>query len=128
MSMGFSRQEYWSRLLFLSPGHLSDPGIKSISPSFASGFFITELPGSIASLNKSINNLINGSSGLPNRLNCMVSYFKHVNEGLLIQIKSHLFVKFCVKDRLPEQKNCPEKETHTFHIFYLNNHWYSCLF
>jgi len=54
MSMGFSRQKYWSRLPFLSPGHLPDPGIKSISPSFASGFFITELPGSLASLNKTV--------------------------------------------------------------------------
>ena len=28
LSMGFSRQEYWSRLSFLSPGDLPDPGIK----------------------------------------------------------------------------------------------------
>ena len=28
LSMGFSRQEYWSRVLFPSPGDLSDPGIK----------------------------------------------------------------------------------------------------
>ena len=27
-SMGFSRQEYWSRLPFPSPGDLSDPGIE----------------------------------------------------------------------------------------------------
>jgi len=26
--MGFSRQEYWSRLPFPSPGDLPDPGIK----------------------------------------------------------------------------------------------------
>ena len=29
--MGFSRQEYWSRLLFLPPGGLSDPGIEPAS-------------------------------------------------------------------------------------------------
>ena len=28
LSMGFSRQEYWSGLLFPSPGNLSNPGIK----------------------------------------------------------------------------------------------------
>ena len=28
MSMGFSRQEYWSGLPFSSPGDLSDPGIE----------------------------------------------------------------------------------------------------
>ena len=31
---GFSRQEYWSRLPRSSPGDLSDPGIKSTSPTF----------------------------------------------------------------------------------------------
>ena len=31
MSMDFSRQEYWSGLLFLSPGDLSNPGIDSSS-------------------------------------------------------------------------------------------------
>ena len=33
LSMGFSRQEYWSGLPFLSPGDLPDPGIKPPSPS-----------------------------------------------------------------------------------------------
>ena len=28
LSMGFSRQEYWSGLLFPSPGDLLDPGIE----------------------------------------------------------------------------------------------------
>ena len=32
-SMGFSRQEYWSRLPLPSPGDLSDPGIKPKSPA-----------------------------------------------------------------------------------------------
>ena len=32
-TMGFSRQEYWSGLLFPSPGDLPDPGIKPGSPS-----------------------------------------------------------------------------------------------
>ena len=31
--MGFSRQEYWSRLPFPSPGDLPDPGIEPGSPS-----------------------------------------------------------------------------------------------
>ena len=29
LSMGFSRQEYWSELPFPSPGDFPDPGIKS---------------------------------------------------------------------------------------------------
>ena len=33
LSMGFSRQEYWSELPFLSPGDLPDPGIEPGSPA-----------------------------------------------------------------------------------------------
>ena len=32
LSMGFSRQEYWSGLLYLSPGDLPDPGIELTFP------------------------------------------------------------------------------------------------
>ena len=32
-SMGFSRQEYWSGLLFPSPGDIPDPGIELRSPT-----------------------------------------------------------------------------------------------
>ena len=42
LSMGFSRQEYWSGLPFASPGDLPDPGIKPaslMSPTLAGGFF-----------------------------------------------------------------------------------------
>ena len=33
LSMGFSRQEYWSELQFPSPGELPDPGIEPQSPT-----------------------------------------------------------------------------------------------
>ena len=48
LSMGFYRQEYWSGLLFPSPGDLPDPGIKPefpLSPALAGRFFTTEPPG-----------------------------------------------------------------------------------
>ena len=32
LSIGFSRQEYWSELPFPSPGNFPNPGIKSESP------------------------------------------------------------------------------------------------
>ena len=33
LSMGFSRQDYWSGLPFLSPGDLPNPGIEPRSPA-----------------------------------------------------------------------------------------------
>ena len=44
LSMGFSRQEYWSGLPCPPPGDLPNPGIKPeslISPALAAGFFTT---------------------------------------------------------------------------------------
>ena len=44
MSMGFSRQEYWSGLPFPSPRDLPNPGIEPtslMSPALAGGFFTT---------------------------------------------------------------------------------------
>ena len=42
--MGFSRQEYWSVLLFPSPADLPYPGIKPTSPAFAGRSFTAEPP------------------------------------------------------------------------------------
>ena len=45
--MEFSRQEYWSRLPFLTPGDLPDPGVEPMSlesPALASEFFTTVPP------------------------------------------------------------------------------------
>ena len=39
LSMEFSRQEYWSRLPFPTPGGLPDPGIEVPHPALAGGFF-----------------------------------------------------------------------------------------
>ena len=41
LSMGFSRQEYWSGLPCPPPGDLPDPGIKPMSPALADEFFTT---------------------------------------------------------------------------------------
>ena len=43
--MGFSRQEYWSGLLFPSPGNLPNPGIELRSPALEADFLPAELPG-----------------------------------------------------------------------------------
>ena len=67
LSMGFSRQEYSSGLLFPSPGDPPDSGIKSVvlmSPALAGGFFTTEPPGKsyfelhiISEINNEIENI-----------------------------------------------------------------------
>ena len=51
-SMGFSRQEYWSRLPFPPLGDLPDPRIEPaspVSPALAGRFFTTALPGKLQS-------------------------------------------------------------------------------
>ena len=45
LSMGFSRQEYWSGLPFPSPGDLTDPGIKLRSPALQVDSLPSEPPG-----------------------------------------------------------------------------------
>ena len=45
MSMGFSRQEYWSRLPFPSPGDLPDPGVEPRSPTSQADALPSEPPG-----------------------------------------------------------------------------------
>ena len=45
LSMGSSRQEYWSGLPFPSPGDLPNPGIKPESPALQADSLLTELWG-----------------------------------------------------------------------------------
>ena len=42
LSMGFSRQEYWSGLPFPSPGDLPDPGIEPRSPALQADALTSE--------------------------------------------------------------------------------------
>ena len=45
LSMGFSRQEYWSGLSFPSPGDLPHPGIEPRSPALQADALTSEPPG-----------------------------------------------------------------------------------
>ena len=51
LSMGVSRQEYWSGLPFPSPGDLPDPGIEPGFPTLEADALTSEPPGKLASLN-----------------------------------------------------------------------------
>ena len=44
LSMGFSRQEYWSGLPFPSPGDPPDPGIEPVSPALQADSIPSEWP------------------------------------------------------------------------------------
>ena len=44
LSMGFSRQEYWSGLPFLSPEDLLDPWVKRGSPALQADSSLSEPP------------------------------------------------------------------------------------
>ena len=45
LSMGFSKQEYWSGFSFPSPGDLPNPGIEPRSPALQADSLLTELQG-----------------------------------------------------------------------------------
>ena len=50
--MGLSRQEYWSRLPFPTPGDLSDPGTEPGSPTLQEDASLSEPPGTHVASNK----------------------------------------------------------------------------
>ena len=57
VSMGFSRQEFWSGLPCSPLGDLSDPGIKpaSLTSALASGFFTTSATWKIPYINATLS-------------------------------------------------------------------------
>ena len=56
-SMGFSRQEYWSGLPFLSPGDLPNPGIKPGSPALQTDALPSEPLGELTNTFQVLTNL-----------------------------------------------------------------------
>ena len=114
LSMGFSRQEYWSGLPVPPSGDLPDPGIKPMSPTLAGVFFTTEPPGKpiwatghfIFSVNKSpppCTDLMScpmyRSDVLQNILNTSVDFFDF---ALVNRLGTLRFVTFsAMSKRLP---------------------------
>ena len=56
--MEFFRQEYWSGLLFLSPGDLPDPRIEPGSPALQADPFLSEPPGKPHCVKQGSHNLL----------------------------------------------------------------------
>ena len=55
LSVGFSRQEYWSGLPFPSPGDLPDPGIEPGSPTLQADALTSEPPAKLLGLKGTID-------------------------------------------------------------------------
>ena len=77
LSMEFSRQEYWNRLSFPSPGNLSDPGFEPRSLALQADSLLSEPPG---------KSMCGRHSTIPNELNdkiksgrkpCLISALLH---------------------------------------------------
>ena len=65
LSMGFSRQEFWSGLPFPPPGDLPDPGIKPMSPAVLA---------SLALAGRILTTEPPGKSPLPRHVHKMLTY------------------------------------------------------
>ena len=58
LSVEFSKQEYWSGLLFPSPGDLPDPGIKPTAPAIQADSLLLSHQGSQLQLGSTYLNVI----------------------------------------------------------------------
>ena len=63
LSLGFSRQEQWSRLAFLSSGDLPNPRNEPTSSALAGGFVITEPVCPRDNYKSRVELLVKGSTG-----------------------------------------------------------------
>ena len=95
--MGFSRQEYWSGLIFPPPGDLPDPEIKPTSPALVGGFFTTEPPGNpkIPHVSQPRNQNVN------NRSNILINSIKtlemiHIQKTKILKRKKPCEIIFVV--------------------------------
>ena len=89
LSMGFSRQEYWSGLLYPPPGDLSDPGIEPRTAALAGGFFTTETPGNftLAYENVDLYSCRDYEEGIPQYI---ISTFKTFSFVIIFILKMYL--------------------------------------
>ena len=86
--MGFPRQEYWSGLLFPTPGDLPNPGIEPTSlasPALADGFCRTGPPGThtvrlkLAIISSMLPVKVQSTPELTIYLQCSIEVLMHVS-------------------------------------------------
>ena len=81
LSMGFSRQEYWSELPFPSPGDLPDPEIEPMSPALEADALTSEPPGKQSSLYTRVF----PTPRPPEKSSCLL--IKYIQEYIYIHIR-----------------------------------------
>ena len=78
LSLGFSRQEYWSGLPFSSPGNLPDPGIEPRSPAFQVDSLLSEPTGEPSQF-KGVAFPVH-DSGTSGETLLIIKYFEHIEQ------------------------------------------------
>ena len=98
LSMGFSRQEYWSRLTFPSPGDLPKTGIKPRSPALQVDSLLPEPPGKLREtdvsqfpiLPSSVSEFISANGGKMVALALGITFSLSVSKGRKWSYSSHI--------------------------------------
>ena len=108
-SMGFSRQEYWIRLPFPSPGDLPGPGIEPRSPALQADTLTSEPPGNPSKGSHPLiygNNIPTGKPSprrkSPRAIRCLKEYSNY----LYNRIESYILLCLLGCDHKPID-NCP---------------------
>ena len=101
LSMGFSRQEYWSGLPIPSPGDLPNTGIEPRSPALAGRFLSTEPPGKPINQYKNLKNCCHLSN---KSQRCTSPQFSSIAQSCptLCDPKNHSTPGLPVHHQLPE--------------------------
>ena len=95
LSIGFSRQEYWSGLPFPSPGDLPNPGIKPGSPSLQADALSSEPPGKPPNILHNRINIQNELSQLKRRTEIPKLFFVLIEHNLLTEKYTNLKCRQC---------------------------------
>ena len=106
-SMGFSRQDYWSRLPFHITGDLPDPGIELTFFALAGGFFITEPPGkSIQFSSVQFSRSVVSDSLRPMDYSPPSSSVYGILQARILELVAIPFSRRCSQPRDPTQFSC----------------------
>ena len=109
LSMGFSRQEYWSGLPFPSPGDLPNPGVEPLVSCSAGGFFTPEPPGKplLTAIEPYLSLLIEHfDSSIKLKVNCFICFPSY-------SVVKNLPVNAGGSDLIPGSRDCLEREMAT---------------